>query len=72
VLGAGKEEEVHGRQQQQWAPLGDRRTGQERKHIFVLGGGAADGGIGDATIAVDHDGEVTELVAERLLDEHAG
>jgi hypothetical protein len=52
--------------------LGDRRAGKERQHIVVLSDGAADGGIGGAAISVDHGGEVTELVAERLLDEHAG
>jgi hypothetical protein len=72
MLSAGEEEEVHGRQEQQRASLGDRRAGKERQHIVVLSDGAADGGIGGAAISVDHGGEVTELVAERLLDEHAG
>ena len=61
---------MHGRQQQQRAPLGERGPVQEREHVFVVGHAAADGGVRDAAVAFDHGGEATELLAQRLLDQH--
>ena len=63
---------MHGGQEQQGAPLGERRAVEERQHVVVVGDAAADGGVGGAAVTLDDCGEAPEVVGQRLLDEHGG
>ena len=71
MLGSREEKEVHGGQEQERAPLGERRVVEERQHVVVVGDAPADGWVGGAAVALDHGGEAAEVVGQRLLDEHA-
>ena len=72
VLDAREQQEVHGGQEQQGTPLGERRAGEEREQVVVVGDGAADDGVGAAAVTLDDRGEASEVVGQRLLDEHGG
>ena len=71
VVGAREEQVVHGRQQQEGPPLGERRAVEEREHDVVVGHAAADGRVGGAAVALGHGGEAPEVVGQGLFDEHA-
>ncbi len=70
VLGAGEKERMHGGQQQERAPLGERRAVEQGQDFCVVGDAAADGGVGAAAVALDRGRERQEVTGERLVDEH--
>ncbi len=71
MLGAGQEQVVDGRQQDQGSPLGECCPVEEGEHAVVVGHAPADGGVGGATVALGHGGEPPEVIGQGLLDEHA-
>ena len=70
VLGPREEQPVHGGQEEQGAPLGERRAVEEGQDVGIVGDAPADGGVGAAAVALDRGGERPEVARERLVDEH--
>jgi hypothetical protein len=70
VLYPTKKEEVHGRQEQERAPLEERCIVEQRQHIVIAGDGSADCGVGGAAVTLGGLGEGSEVIAERLIPVH--
>ena len=70
VLAAREQKEVHGRQEQQRTPLGERCASEERQQVVIVCDSATDGRVSGAAVTFDHRSEAPEVVGQRLLDEH--
>ena len=72
MLGAREEKEVHSCQEQKGTPLWEWCAIEERQQVVMVGDRAADGGVGRTAVTLDHGGEASEVVGQRLFDEHGG
>ena len=68
MLGARKEEEVDGGEEEKGAPLRGRGGVEEREDVVVVGHAAADGRVGHAAVALHHCGEPAEVLGYGQLE----
>ena len=57
VVRSREKKEVHGGEQQERAPLGERSVVEQREDACVVGDAAADGWVDGAAVTLDHGGE---------------
>jgi hypothetical protein len=62
---------MYGCEEEERAPLRERRVIEQRQHVAIVGDGPADGGICGPAVTLRGLGEGSEVIAERLVPVHA-